>query len=76
MKVKSINGIDVINTSEISALLGISLSVQRIKDSGVEPYAETATAILWKHKDVAEIAIAIADHLLSISDRINEEYKK
>lgn len=76
MTIKSINGVDVVNTSEMSALLGVSLSVQRIQEAGFEPYAASTTAILWKRKDAAAIAISIADHLLAVSDRINEEYKK
>ena len=76
MTIKSINGVDVVNTSEMSALLGVSLSVNRIQEAGIEPYAVSAMATLWRRQDAAEIAIAIAESLLDISDHINKEYKK
>ena len=76
MTIKSINGVDVLNTSELGGLIGIPLSAKQIQECGIKPYAETATAILWRRKDAAAVAIAIADSLLVISDRINEEYKQ
>lgn len=75
MAIESINGVDVLNTSEMSCLLGVSLTVKQVQDVGYEPYATSATATLWRRKDVAEIAIALADKLLSVSEQINKDYK-
>ena len=76
MTIKSINGIDVLNTSELAMLLGISVTVSQLRDVGIEPFATSPTATLWKRSDAAIAAINIADKLITISEQIEKEYKK
>ena len=74
MTIKSINGVDVLNTSEMSMLMGMSLNVKQLQEAGIEPYATSPTATLWKRSDAAIAAISIADKLLALSEQINKEY--
>ena len=76
MTIKSINGVDVLNTSEMSLLLGVSANVSQIKAVGIEPYATSPTATLWRRSDAAVAAINMADKLIALSEQISKEYKK
>lgn len=75
MKIKSINGVDVINTSEMAVLLGVSVSVSQLKDAGIEPYAKSVASTMWKRSDAAIAAINMADRLIALSEQLSKEYK-
>lgn len=75
MSIKSINGIEVLNTSEIAQYLGLSLSVKNLTDIGFQPFAISPTATLWKKSDAADMAIMFADHLLKIADELQGNTK-
>lgn len=59
-----IDGVEVVTTSEISRLIGITLTVNQIRDfSNLLPFAEINAATYWKTSDIPQIASLIASRL-------------
>jgi hypothetical protein len=67
-----INNKKVFNTSELSKVFGVSLSVGAIKNLGFEPYAFSNSANYWSAELASDIAMALAEKLIICSENLKE----
>jgi hypothetical protein len=59
-----IDGVEVVTTSEISRLLGLTLSVNQIREfSDLSPIAQINAATYWKTSDIPAIAAMVSSRL-------------
>jgi len=59
-----IDGVEVVTTSELSRLIGITLSVNQIREfSDLSPFAEIHAATYWKTSDIPVIAAMASSRL-------------
>lgn len=59
------NGNTLLSTSEISSLLGFSVSVNLLKRIGAEPRIELVRAVYWLESDFQKICLLLSGHILN-----------
>ncbi len=65
------NGNALLSTSEISALLGFSVSVNLLKRIGDEPRIELVRSVYWLESDFQKICLLLSSHILNT--RVNHD---
>lgn len=67
MKTRTIDGVTVLSTIELTAVLGVQISFALMTKLGLKPFAQVRNGIFWREDDIPVIAKTLAVHFERIA---------